>query len=267
MAQIAMKTKTPSRAAQWKAFERSRTPYYRSMERIVRKRFADEMKAVVERAESMIKSTQVMLAVESELDEQGAAWLGTYDRIYTVVGDPFARASYRKLTGKSAGPSDVKQVEEYLWRENVDAYLKRTAPPKIIGIQGTTRAALASTISEGVSEGESINNLVKRIRSSYKQFTPRRARVIARTEVIAASNAGSQAGAIATGLILEKEWMATNDPPRVRDTHADADGQRQAMDAAYSVAGEALGFPGDTSLGASAGNVINCRCTETYVPV
>ena len=27
---------------------------------------------------------------------------------------------------------------------------------------------------------------------------------------------------------------------------------------------EELGFPGDISQGASAGNVINCRCTEGY---
>lgn len=40
--------------------------------------------------------------------------------------------------------------------------------------------------------------------------------------------------------------------------------QTVSIDKPFKVSGESLKFPGDTSMGASAGNVINCRCSATY---
>jgi hypothetical protein len=50
----------------------------------------------------------------------------------------------------------------------------------------------------------------------------------------------------------------------VRPEHAAADGQEQLAINPFLVGGEQLNRPGDTSLGASAGNVINCRCSADY---
>jgi hypothetical protein len=64
---------------------------------------------------------------------------------------------------------------------------------------------------------------------------------------------------------VEKEWRTRLDG-RVRIEHAQAHGQRRKLFQSFLVAGESLRFPGDSSLGASAGNVINCRCTAIYHP-
>lgn len=90
-----------------------------------------------------------------------------------------------------------------------------------------------------------------------------RATRIARTEVISASNLGSIEGARATGLPLNKTWLATPGN-RTRDTHATADGQTVSMDELFDVGGSLLDFPGDWSNNADVSETVNCRCTVTY---
>jgi len=60
-----------------------------------------------------------------------------------------------------------------------------------------------------------------------------------------------------------KYWITMADN-LVRDAHVEAEGQVQFADEAFTVMNEELMYPRDTSLGASAGNVINCRCSAIY---
>jgi hypothetical protein len=62
---------------------------------------------------------------------------------------------------------------------------------------------------------------------------------------------------------VKKEWAAILDD-RTRGGHAMADGQTQNMNDPYIVNGEYLMYPSDTSMGASLGNIINCRCSSLY---
>ena len=62
---------------------------------------------------------------------------------------------------------------------------------------------------------------------------------------------------------VTKEWVTVGDE-NVRDAHVAADSQTVDMAKPYTVGGELLRYPGDTSLGASAGNVMNCRCSSVY---
>jgi len=62
---------------------------------------------------------------------------------------------------------------------------------------------------------------------------------------------------------LNKEWVTVGDH-RVRPAHARADGQVRGVDELFIVKREQLRFPGDTSFGATPGNVINCRCSAVY---
>ena len=61
-----------------------------------------------------------------------------------------------------------------------------------------------------------------------------------------------------------KIWMATFDS-RTRHDHREMDGQRRKLDEPYRLPdGSRMMHPGDSSMGARAGEVINCRCTERY---
>jgi len=77
---------------------------------------------------------------------------------------------------------------------------------------------------------------------------------------------GKQASIIAGSPIfasVPKEWVTVGDE-KVRFAHVRADSQTVDLSKPFTVGGELLRYPGDTSLGASAGNVINCRCSSIY---
>ena len=93
-----------------------------------------------------------------------------------------------------------------------------------------------------------------------------RAERIARTELATARNAAQFDAAeqvAETGERVTKVWLAAHDE-RTRDAHAAADGQTVDLDEPFDVGGEALMYPGDRENG-SAGNVIACRCSVSYV--
>ena len=97
-------------------------------------------------------------------------------------------------------------------------------------------------------------------------LTPYRAATVARTETHAAATFASvesvrQAERELPGLRMTKEWLATKDD-RTRPEHLAADGQTVGLDEKFSVGGEAMDRPGDSS--ASAANVVACRCAIIF---
>lgn len=61
----------------------------------------------------------------------------------------------------------------------------------------------------------------------------------------------------------KKKWVTVGDS-KVRDKHISANGQTRNLLEPFEVGGDRLNHPGDSSLGASADNVINCRCMSFY---
>ena len=61
----------------------------------------------------------------------------------------------------------------------------------------------------------------------------------------------------------EKEWVAQRDGV-VRDSHRLADGQRVQKNGFFNVGGYNMLYPADSSGGAPAGQIINCRCSLIY---
>lgn len=72
------------------------------------------------------------------------------------------------------------------------------------------------------------------------------------------------AGAALAGLLsAQKTWMTITDG-RQRLAHDIANGQTVPIYQAFRVMGERLRYPRDVVLGATAPNVINCRCSVAY---
>lgn len=63
---------------------------------------------------------------------------------------------------------------------------------------------------------------------------------------------------------VTKDWFTVGDE-RVRPAHVAADSQTRSLNKPFSVGGESLRWPGDTSLGASVGNVIRCLHPDSLV--
>lgn len=128
-----------------------------------------------------------------------------------------------------------------------------------IKVADTTHKAIINELSEGFEKGESIQELSNRIKD-MPEFDMKRATVVARTEIISSSNAGTLQGYKESGVVIGKEWSSTKDE-RTRDHHKDVEGQRVALDNPFIVDGDLLDYPGDNSYDAKASNVIQCRCS------
>lgn len=135
---------------------------------------------------------------------------------------------------------------------------------KIKDIAGTTLTQLRDIIRIGSNDGLSQAQIGTRIRDVAPQLAAYRSNVIARTETHGAAQYGSVSGAREVDDTLKKEWISAGDD-RTREDHFDVDGQIVAMNEPFEVGGEQLDYPGDGSLGASAGNIINCRCGIGYL--
>ena len=110
---------------------------------------------------------------------------------------------------------------------------------------------------QGVLQGESMDKIAKRI-MNVQEMNKTQAIRSARTIVTGAENKGRQdsyARAEADGIILQKEWLATNDG-RTRHSHAALDGAIVDQDKKFD---NGLMYPGDPS--GRPEEVYNCRCT------
>lgn len=110
---------------------------------------------------------------------------------------------------------------------------------------------------QGILQGESMDKIAKRLRN-VQEMNRTQAIRSARTIVTGAENKGRQdsyARAEADGIILQKEWLATNDG-RTRHSHARLDGAVVDQDKKFD---NGLMYPGDPS--GRPEETWNCRCT------
>lgn len=193
-----------------------------------------------------------------------------YKQLYFVVMPEFGKAIRdefgRALVGSKGDIIDIRQKDdddffEPKWEDIVSRYINISLGARITGVNEYTREIVERVIRESMANNLSIPETVKELRAKWRDISRYRATMIARTEIITASNAGSYQGALSTNIPMKRTWLATGGK-RTRDTHAAAHGQTIDIRANYVVGGEVMRFPGDPN--ASAANVVNCRCAETY---
>ena len=119
---------------------------------------------------------------------------------------------------------------------------------------------------EGFQKGESIPELATRLRASAG-LSAKTAVLVARTQVLDASNAASIATARVSGIPMRKGWLDTPDA-RTRESHLlagstyGADEQMIDLDAQFMVGGYSCDRPHDPVLPPS--ERFNCRCSLAY---
>jgi hypothetical protein len=136
------------------------------------------------------------------------------------------------------------------------------------------RAEVNTIITEHAIQGQELTDsqIAEKVKQRFIENSENRLETIATTETqITAEKAKfteastlNESNILIPGKEFKKQWSAILDD-RVRDFHAAADGQIRAITATFDVNGEKLMFPGDDSLGASASNIINCRCSAITI--
>ena len=115
-------------------------------------------------------------------------------------------------------------------------------------ITQTTKDVIQSVLTQAALEGFGFDEVVRRLQSP--ELTVKRARLIARTETVAASNAASNVAAQDSGLQMRKIWISARDH-RVRLHHAEVNQHVVDMNQTFTVGFTQMKFPGDKAGGAA----------------
>lgn len=149
------------------------------------------------------------------------------------------------------------------------AYLQREGVRFIAEVNGTTGQLLKDVLSEGLAEGESIAELQSRVSNVYEQARGDRAKMIARTEVLRATNFATEEAYRQSKVVKGKEWLTALDE-RTCKLCNELDGKVIPVNSSYFKEGETYTV-GDESITLNYDTVKhpplhpNCRCT--LIPV
>lgn len=183
-------------------------------------------------------------------------WLGKWRQLgFDLMTDTFSDAAMEALD--EIGVSSMFDLTNPL----VTQWLQQRAQRFAQRVNDTTWNDLQKTLSEGIDAGEGIDDLAERIKKIFKEASDGRARMIARTETIAASNAGGLEAARQSGVVRGKTWFSALDE-RVRPSHTEAHGQLRGLDEEFVLSSGATGLaPGQMGM---ASEDVNCRCTMLW---
>lgn len=218
--------------------------------------------------------------------------LNQLEELYDAFADDFFKkiSSYTAsaIKGSKAKPGESLTEKAIKWLGSHKIKFAKE-------VNQTTHDSIISILKKGIADGKgmnsSANSLVKllpdffnmkelerkrKLVSNLKSpdlfnalqdeiendinFQYYRARRIARTEMLSANGAAMLEGYRQSRVVVGKEWMCSMDSDS-RKWHKEANGQVVPVDEPFIVGGEKLMHPGDSSQGASAKNVIQCRCT------
>lgn len=182
----------------------------------------------------------IILTNESSINRINKDMNRVYEKNYSWATDYIKRMSGIEI-GKDSSPDASAATKRAYNRAENDKYVSDE---------------ILNALKDGIKKGESIQKLSNRIKLLIEK-NKNRATLIARTETTRHQNiarSDSIDNARELGLIINKEWYATNDN-RTRDTHAALHGEIVGPDDVFS---NGMEFPGDPAGGPS--EVCNCRC-------
>ena len=167
---------------------------------------------------------------------------------------------YQNYGPKLAGRKDIKSPLDSFWSATKKHIREQTAL-KVTFISATTRSVLKGIIEDGLADELTYSDIAKNLIEIGGIANKTRAMLIARTECHSMQSYAIDESVKSTGIDFAREWSAVMDE-RTRVEHSKANGQRVKMDEPFTVGGEELMYPGDTS--GSPGNVCRCRCSIEY---
>ena len=190
-------------------------------------------------------------------DKEGGA-------IYALIA---AYAARRSMTRREA-LAELDRINSAM----LDEWSIESARKRAGWITDTTTKELDLAYSDATQlmpHDASRDAVAKEGASAFKRANDPRSELISATETQAAAEASKRidldaAAIFAAAQIKAKKTWRTRGDDRVRPAHAAANGQTLAVDDPFIVMGQRLQYPGDTSMGATAANVCNCRCSAIY---
>ncbi len=259
----------------WRRFERREGRWEKIIGKAAKELFEGQRESVIAR----------LKAVEEERRPAGASVQGRNGHgersLKDVADEPFDMAEWVKKFRLKMRPKIRDTVEEAA-KEAIDdlgidfnfdvdqpmvaRFIERRAQRFAKEVNETTWERLRDSLGEGLDAGEGLPKLIERVEMEMGERIRSSGEVIARTEVVGASNGGTLEAWRQTELKGGKAWLSALLPDRTRETHIEAHNRYQAepigIDEDFEVGGGSGPHPGAIGL---AEEDINCLCTMVFI--
>lgn len=191
--------------------------------------------------------------IDSMLDESGY-YYDWMKGLYLNAGLPRAKSITRDLSrSKAEDPSGM-------WEQELSRYATGRAGENIVSVSGSLKDELVRLLRARLNEDDNlgVEKLTQQLFRDYGGMAEWMVRRIAQTETMIGM---AEAGSIAADTLdvgFTKQWCIAG--IRTRESHLVLDGEEIDQDDLFIVGDSRMRWPHDTSLGASAGEIINCAC-------
>jgi hypothetical protein len=117
-------------------------------------------------------------------------------------------------------------------------------------------------IREGIRQGTGHDITTATLKTEFRDMTQAQLHRISKTETHSVYNQSKYETMLQSTACKGKQWLSSG-LDKMREWHAEADGQTQYVEDPFIVNGEDLMYPGDPA--GDASNIINCECTMTPI--
>lgn len=178
--------------------------------------------------------------------------------MYWTAGQPAGERAIRNFL-------NVKAAEDMnTWERALYEWMGSQMGNKIVLVSGTLKEWVINTILQYVDEHstEGVEKIVSEveahIRQRWNDVKQWQIRRIVQTESLTAMSEAADVAIKSLGIKYSKTWGISGH--NTRPAHAAMDGVTIGQNELFNVDGELMEFPRDSKYGASASNIINCRC-------
>jgi hypothetical protein len=252
--------KQERKEAKWNAFARRVQAKERALEAIAKKYLGAQADRIAKRVKQY--PTLNMIDKWAVLDKGKEAGL------YADAAMPWYVDSYKRAVsaGLAACKGEIFEGEgkSGFWTPEMEEKIRRMMLFSGTKISETSMQDVMDLLEQAEMESWTVEELAKAIQEDLGIKERWRARRIAMTEAAKVENAGELEGYRQNEFVTLKGWLCSF-LELSREAHIEADGRYSddpiPLDDPFSVGGEQMMEPLDDSLGATAGNIINCKCT------
>lgn len=223
------------KAAHWKRIDRERLTWAGLAQKKVAPLYEAEAKAVIKAVAAGGKPDKAIQSLKKN-------WTDSLEQLTENIIEHFGKEPTKAFTTSS------RLVQEWI---------KKHAGESVTSILATNLDDVNAIILAGTADKLTVSQIARSLRQFYDDRSVFKAMRVARTEVAQAAGFAQHESATEAGW-TKHSWLSSRDD-RVRDAHAEIDGEEQSIGEPYS---NGLLFPGDPS-GDPAESIL-CRCVERF---
>lgn len=181
------------------------------------------------------------------------------ENLYVTAGVAYADAMYSAIQPPSKATKEQLRAG---WRDFMRRFAVTNLTGLLLDINRTSVAIIERIVTAGLQEGLGILEIARSIEERVKKIYTDRSKLIARTEMVKATNTAAMQSAATSDFMYEKKWVPASDQRTRPDHLAMLNSDWIPFNAKFSVGGVEMDRPGDAS--APASQVCNCRCKVVF---